>query len=86
MLRSAGVFAGVPVLRAVTANGHATCLARAQMHPTAADLHAFFAFTALRLFDRLNRLEMRAATVGHDSISLFRVATTRNVLRHSEIA
>ncbi len=59
---SAGVrmFGRVPVRRAVAAQRDSTCLARPQMHPIAADLHAFFTFGALRLFDRFNRIQMRA--------------------------
>ena len=59
------VFAGVRVRRAVRAERDATRLARSQMHPLAADPHALFAFTALRLLDGFDRVEMRAASVGH---------------------
>ena len=45
------VLAGVTVRRAVAAERDAAFLAGPQMHPVCADLHAFFAFTALRLFD-----------------------------------
>ena len=45
------MFAGVPVRRTVAAERHTTRLARPQMHPIAADLHALFAFAALRLLD-----------------------------------
>jgi len=45
------VFAGVPIRRAVAAKRGSTRLAGAQMNPIFADLYAFFAFTALRLFD-----------------------------------
>ena len=51
MSRRVRVFAGVPVRRAVAAKRNSTCLAGAQMNPRCADLYAFFAFTALRLFD-----------------------------------
>jgi hypothetical protein len=51
MSRSVRVFAGVPIRRAVAAKRGSTCLADAQMNPICADLYAFFAFTALRLFD-----------------------------------
>jgi hypothetical protein len=74
------VFAGVTVRRAVAAERDAAFLARSQMHPGCADLHAFFAFAALRLFDRRERVEMRTATVRHYSVSLFRVLRTRNAL------
>ncbi len=45
------VLAGVTVRRAVAAERDAAFLAGPQMHPVCADLHAFFAFAALRLFD-----------------------------------
>jgi hypothetical protein len=45
------VLARVPIRRAVAAERDATRLARAQMHPAAADLHTLFAFPSLRLLD-----------------------------------
>jgi len=45
------VLACVPVWRAVAAECRAARLTSAQMHPIRADLDAFFAFEALRLFD-----------------------------------
>jgi hypothetical protein len=45
------VFARVPVWRTVATQGDATFLAGPQMNPLVADLHALFAFAALRLFD-----------------------------------
>jgi hypothetical protein len=45
------VFAGVSIWRAVATERKTACLARPQMHPVVADLDAFFAFAALRLFD-----------------------------------
>ena len=39
----------------------------------------------MRLLDFLNRIEMRTASVGHYSMSLFRVAKTRNALVISAI-
>ena len=55
-----GVFTGVLVRRAVAAECYAALLAGAQMHPVCADFNALFAFEALRMFYRPNRLEMRA--------------------------
>ena len=72
MLRGVGVFAGMPIRRAVTAEGHAACLARPQMHPVAADLHALFAFGALRLLDCFDCIQMRAAAVFHDWLTVVR--------------
>jgi hypothetical protein len=65
MLGCTSMFAGVMIGRTITTECHATRLACAQMDPVRADLYAFFAFAALRLFDRLDRVEMRAATIRH---------------------
>ena len=51
MLGRVRVLAGVPIRRAVAAKRHPTRLARAQVNPALADLHAFFAFAALGLLD-----------------------------------
>ncbi len=45
------VLAGMAVRRTIATQGDAAFLAGPQMHPVRADLHAFFAFAALRLFD-----------------------------------
>jgi hypothetical protein len=63
------VFTGVLIRRAVAAKRNSTCLTRPQMHPVAADLYAFFAFPAFRLFDGFDRVEMRTASGGHDSFT-----------------
>ena len=68
MSRGVRVFAGVPVRRAVAAKRGSTCLADAQMNPICAHLYAFFAFTALRLFDRIDRVKMRVTSIGHNVI------------------
>jgi hypothetical protein len=64
------VFAGVLIWRAVAAQRDSTRLARPQMNPVAADLYAFFAFTTMRLLDRLNRdrIQMRTASRTHDRL------------------
>jgi hypothetical protein len=80
------VFAGVPIRRAVATERDATRLAGAQVNPARADLHAFFAFTTLRMFDLSDCVEMRAPSIGHHGMNLFHAATARNVLRHSQIA
>ena len=58
------VLAGVPIRRAVAAERNPTRLTRAQMNPVCADLHARFAFAALRTFYRPNRFEMGAGCHG----------------------
>jgi hypothetical protein len=73
-----GMFGGVSIWRAIATECDAACLARAQMHPVAADLHALFAFTSLRLLYRRDRVEMRAASVGHYTASVFRAEWLRN--------
>lgn len=67
MIRGVGVFAGVPIRRAVAAKRGAALLAGAQVHPGRTNFHALFAFAHLRLFDGANRIEMRATTRGHDA-------------------
>jgi hypothetical protein len=74
------VFAGVTIWRAIAAKRHAACLARPQVDPRRPDLHAFLAFAALRLFDRRDRVEMRAPPIRHCDVTLFHVANRRNVL------
>ena len=62
------VLACMPVWRAVAAKCRAARLTSAQMHPIRADLDALFAFTALRVFDRVDRVKMRATSIGHSVI------------------
>jgi hypothetical protein len=50
------------------------------MNPVAADLHALFAFAALRLLDGFDRIQVRTASVRHYSMGLFRVTKMRNAL------
>ena len=45
------VLAGMPVRRTIAAERDAALLARPQMYPVCPNLHAFFAFAALGLFD-----------------------------------
>jgi hypothetical protein len=64
------VFAGVLIRRAVAAQGDPTRLARTEMDPICTDLHAFFAFPSLRLFDRpaRNRIQMRTTLGIHNRL------------------
>ena len=80
MRGSVRVLAGMPVRRTIAAERDAALLARAQMYPGCPDLHTFLAFAALRLFDRSDRLDMRAGWVRHYQISLFRLKITRNAV------
>ena len=68
MRGSVRVLAGVPIRRTIAAERDAALLARAQMYPGCANLHALFAFAALRLLDRLDRVKMRAASASHSCI------------------
>ena len=68
MAARVGVFARMLVRRAIAAECDSTCLTGPQMNPGRTDLHALFAFTALRLFNRLDRVKMRATSIGHDVI------------------
>ena len=49
------------------------------MNPARANLHAFFTFTALRMFDVNDCVEMRTASVRHDKLSLFHDQKERNI-------
>ena len=60
------VFAGVLIGRAIAAQCNSTLLARPQMNPVAAYLHAFFAFAPVRLSDGFNCVQMRTAPTTHD--------------------
>ena len=62
------MLAGVLIRRAVAAKRYSTRLTSTQMNPVAADLYAFFAFTALRLLNRLDRIQMRTASGSHDRL------------------
>jgi hypothetical protein len=55
----------VTIRRGVATKGDAAYLTSPQMNPVVADLHAFFAFKALRPFDRCDRVEMRTASLRH---------------------
>jgi hypothetical protein len=72
MLRGMHVFAGMSIWRTIATERDAACLARAQMNPVAADLYAFLAFAALRLLDCFDRIQMRAAAVIHDWLTVVR--------------
>ena len=62
------VFAGVLIWRAIAAQRNSTFLARPQMDPVAAYLHAFFAFAPVRLSDGFNCVQMRTAPTTHDCL------------------
>ena len=59
------VLARVLIRRAVTTKRDPALLAGPQMNPLCADLHAFRTFANLRMFDRRDRIEMRATSAGH---------------------
>jgi hypothetical protein len=60
------MFTRVTIRRAVATKCHAALLARAQVKPLRADLDAFGALGVINLFDRRDRVEMRATPVGHN--------------------
>src|SRR2546422_3104664 len=64
------VLRGVTIRRVVTTQRRATRLTGPQMHPSRADLHAFFAFSPLRMFDTRNRLYVSASFFNHDFFPL----------------
>src|SRR5262245_12206613 len=59
-MRLMRMLAGVTVRRGVTAERDAACLARTQVHPLAAHLHACVALAALRDFQLTDGLDVRA--------------------------
>src|SRR5205814_10473807 len=58
-------FGCVTIRRTITTKCNPAFLTRAQMNPGCTDRYAFGALTNLRLLDRFNCIEMRAATVSH---------------------
>ncbi|HEY4281598.1 MAG TPA: hypothetical protein VGM62_00935 [Chthoniobacterales bacterium] len=64
---AARVLTGVMIGRTVTAKGDAALLAGAEMHPIRADLYTLGALEGLRMLDRLDCSNVRAATVRHRS-------------------
>ena len=65
------VFAGVLIGGAVAAQRDSTRLACPEMHPIGPNLHAFFAFTPVRLLYRLNRDRIQMSTTSdvHDRLA-----------------
>ena len=59
------VLGRVAIRGVVAAQRDATLLARTQMDPGPADLHALFAFRTLRMLDMFDCVEMRAASIIH---------------------
>jgi hypothetical protein len=55
------VFTRMLIRRAIAAKCYATCLAGPQVNPVRTNFHTLRAFANLRLFDRLDRFQMRAA-------------------------
>lgn len=68
MPAGAGMFAGVLIGRAVATERRAAFLARPQMDPGGADLHAFLALTAFWLFDQRDCVDMGTRVVWHGMI------------------
>jgi hypothetical protein len=64
-----GVLGGVMIRRGVATESDAAGLTSPQMNPVVADFHAFFAFAALRRFDRCDRGDVE--TGRHMSVPLF---------------
>lgn len=60
------VLTRMPIRRAVATQRHATLLARAQMHPRGADLHALGALQTRWMFDLFDCVKMRTTTVIHN--------------------
>ena len=71
------VFTGVAIRRTVATKSRAALLTGAEMHPLSADLHALGALGNFRLLDRIDRIEMRAAPIGHLRLLLFEEVSRR---------
>jgi len=70
----ARVLGRVPIGRVVAAQRRAALLARPQVDPLSADLHALIALMALRMLDRLDRAEVKTASIRHVRASFVLVA------------
>ena len=66
MAGRAGVGAGMAVRRRVAAQCGSARLAGAEVHPRAADLHAFVALPLPRVFHRGNRGDVLTDRIGHN--------------------
>jgi hypothetical protein len=77
MFSSVRMFARVTIRRAIAAKCYAAVLARAQMNPSVADFHTLCAFANFWLFDRLDRIEVRAGAISHLRLPLFEAASRR---------
>jgi len=73
----ARVLARMTIRRAVATQGRAALLTRAKMHPRRTDLYALGAFADFWLFDRLDRIEVRAGTVHYLRLLLFEAVNLR---------
>lgn len=60
-----GMFGGVAIWRAITAQRYSALLTSSKMNPTRPDFHAFAAFANFRLLDRGDRVEMGATSRAH---------------------
>ena len=77
MSRGARMFAGVTIGRAVATQSRAALLTGAEMQPLRADFHALSALAGFRLLDRIDRIEMGAAAIGHLRLLLLEAVSLR---------
>jgi hypothetical protein len=77
MAGGAGVFAGVTVRGAIATQSDAALLAGAEMDPGRSDLYAFLALGARGLFDRFDRIDVRATFHCHFLIGEWKLTLVR---------
>lgn len=77
MSNGARVFAGVLIRRRIAAQRNAALLTGAEMHPGGADFHTLSALLDFRLFDRFDRIEVRAGAIIHLRLLLFEAVNRR---------
>ena len=77
MTGGVSMFARVTISRRIAAQCRAALLAGSKMDPGIADFHALGALAGFRLLDRIDRIEMRAAPIGHLRLLLFEAVSRR---------
>jgi hypothetical protein len=65
MTGGVGVLGRMTISRIVAAKCHSAFLTSAEMDPRITNLHALGALANLRLLNRINSIEMRAAAISH---------------------
>ena len=77
MVGGASVFAGVAIWGAITTQRDAALLAGAEVDPGRTDLYTFLALGARGLFDRFDRIDVRATCHCHFLIGEWKLTLVR---------